>query len=189
METTAKIIVVSAPSGAGKTTIIKSVLKEYKQIVFSISATTRAKREGETDGVDYFFLTVDEFETKIAAGEFVEWEKFYDNYYGTLRSFIDSTLSSGNSVLLEIDVKGAQKIIENYPDCVSVFISPPSIEELKQRLLNRHTESETDLKKRFDRFELEFSYKDKYEYIVINDEINNAVQLFTNILRKEKVII
>lgn len=183
-----KIIVVSAPSGAGKTSIIKSILSNHKNIVFSISATTRPKRDGEIDGVDYFFLTKGEFEKKIENNEFVEYEKFFDNYYGTLKSFIEDTINQNKSVLLEIDVNGAQKVKSLYPDAVSIFIEPPSRDAVIERLKLRNTESDEKIQKRIERFDYEMSFKDKYDYIILNDNLDLAIQNFENILKKENII-
>jgi guanylate kinase len=180
-----KIFVVSAPSGAGKTTIVRSVLKKIPEIVFSISATTRKKRNHETDGVDYFFLTEDEFKKKIEAGQFVEWEKFYDYYYGTLKSSIDDTIAEGKSVLLEVDVKGAMNIKKVYPQAVMIFIAPPGLEELKNRLIKRQTESDEDLQKRLERAEMEMDFKDKFDYVIVNDHLDTAKEKVFNILKSE----
>lgn len=183
-----RIIVVSAPSGAGKTSIIKNILSNHKNIVFSISATTRPKRDGEIDGVDYFFLSKDEFEKKIKNDEFVEYEKFFDNYYGTLKSFINDTISQNKSVLLEIDVNGAQKVKSLYPDAVSIFIEPPSRDAVIERLKLRNTESDEKIQKRIERFDYEMSFKDKYDYIILNDNLDLAIKNFENILKKENII-
>lgn len=176
------LFIVSAPSGTGKTTIVKRILREYPDIVFSVSATTRKKRENEIDGKDYFFLTEDEFKYKIAGNEFAEWEKFYDYYYGTFRKYIDENLGAGKSVLLEIDVKGALKLKESYPEAVLIFISPPSFDELVNRLKNRQTEDETDLQKRIERAELELRLKDKFDYFIDNYEIEKAVADIKNLI-------
>ncbi len=180
-----KIIVVSAPSGAGKTTIVRSVLEKIPKIVFSISATTRKRRDFEVDGVDYFFLSESEFKQKIDANEFVEWESFYGYYYGTLKSFVNSETEKGNSVLLEVDVKGAMKIKEVYPEAISIFILPPSIEELKNRLINRKTETEEDLIKRFERAKMEIEFKKHFQYEVINDDLESAKEKVFDILKNE----
>ncbi len=180
-----KIIVVSAPSGAGKTTIVRSVLEKIPKIVFSISATTRKRRDFEVDGVDYFFLSESEFKQKIDANEFVEWESFYGYYYGTLKSFVNSETEKGNSVLLEVDVKGAMKIKEVYPEAISIFILPPSIEELKNRLINRKTETEEDLIKRFERAKMEIEFKKHFQYKVINDDLESAKEKVFDILKNE----
>lgn len=184
------LFIVSAPSGTGKTTIVKRILKEFPDLVFSVSATTRKKRENETDGTDYFFLTEDEFKGKIARNEFAEWEKFYDYYYGTFRNYINQNLANGSNVLLEIDVKGAIKIKESYPDAVLIFIVPPSFDELVNRLKNRRTEDESDFHKRIERAELELRLKEKFDYFINNDEIEKAVSdiksLIENIIKEKK---
>jgi len=183
------LFIVSAPSGTGKTTIVKRILKEFPRIVFSVSATTRNKRENEKEGTDYFFLTEDEFRHKIEQNEFAEWEKFYDYYYGTFRRYIDDNLKKGNSVLLEIDVKGALRIKEIYPDAVLIFIVPPSFDELVNRLKNRQTEDEIDFQKRIERAELELRLKEKFDYFIENIEIEQAVKDIKTLLEdliKEK---
>ncbi len=169
------IFVFSAPSGAGKTTILKQVIKDYPNIVFSVSATTRKKRIDEVDGREYFFLTEEEFNQRINNNEFIEWEKFYDYYYGTLKSFVNENLKKGKYVLLEVDVKGALNIKKIYPKSVLVFIAPPSFEELISRLKNRKTETEEDLKKRIERAKMELSLKDKFDYFVVNNQLETAI--------------
>jgi guanylate kinase len=188
LNNTAKIIVVSAPSGAGKTSILKHILSTYKNIIFSVSATTRPKRDYEVDGVDYFFLSKEEFEEKIRNNEFIEYEKFYDNYYGTLKKFVDDNLGKGLSVILEIDVNGASNIKKIYPDAVTIFIAPPNIETLIERLKSRNTEDEESLRKRIERFEYELSFADKYDYKIVNDKLDVAIKDFENILKKENII-
>ena len=180
-----KIFIVSAPSGAGKTSIVRSVLKRIPEIVFSISATTRIKRNFELDGVDYFFMSEVEFKEKIEANEFVEWETFYGYFYGTLKSFVNSETKKGNSVLLEVDVKGAMKIKEVYPEAISIFILPPSVDELRKRLINRKTESDADLQKRFERAKMEIEFQKHFEYKVVNDNLENAREEVYNILNSE----
>lgn len=180
-----KLLVFSAPSGSGKTTIVRTILNKYKELDFSVSATTRKRRENETDGKDYFFISEEEFKKKIEAQEFIEWERFYDYYYGTLKSFVDDEIDSGKSVVLEVDVNGAINIKKNYPSAVLIFIMPPSFEELKNRLINRSTETESDLKKRIERAEYEFTYKDKFDYVVINDKLEDAVNKVCEIIEKE----
>lgn len=183
-----KIIVVSAPSGAGKTTIVKEILKEYPEIIFSISATTRPQRMLEKDGVEYYFLSDEEFEKKIENDEFIEWEKFYDYYYGTLKSFINENIEAGTTVLLELDVKGALTIKRLYPYAHLIYISPPSFEELVNRLRQRNTESETDFQKRIERAKMELGLKDKFDCIIENHKletaINEAKSLVENLLKE-----
>ncbi|HET56108.1 MAG TPA: guanylate kinase [Ignavibacteria bacterium] len=185
MEKTAKLFVFSAPSGSGKTTIIRKILEIYSELVFSISATTRNKRGAEVDGVDYFFISEEEFQKKIDNDEFIEWEKFYDYYYGTLKSFVETQINNSHSVLLEVDVKGALKIKEKYPNSILIFIAPPNKEILKERLIKRNTESKEDLLKRITRAEMELEYKDRFDYIVINNELNDAIEQVKKIIDKE----
>lgn len=180
-----KVIIFSAPSGAGKTTIVRSVFKRIPELVFSISATTRERRGVEKDGVDYFFIGESEFKKKIELNEFVEWETFYGYYYGTLKKFINSTLDNNKSIVLEVDVKGALKIKKEYPESVSIFIKPPSIEELKSRLRNRKTESSEDLIKRIERAEMEIGYQKYFDYVVVNDNLDRAQKEVYDILKKE----
>jgi guanylate kinase len=178
------IFVVSAPSGAGKTTIVKSILKDIPELAFSISATTRKKRDNETDGVDYHFLTEEDFLNKIEKNEFVEWEKFYDYYYGTGKGFIDENVKKGFSVLLEVDVNGALSIKAIYPEAILVYIYPPSFEVLVERLKNRRTEDETDFKKRVERAKMELSKKDKFDYLVVNNDLNTAISEVKSLIKK-----
>jgi guanylate kinase len=185
VEREGKIFVFSAPSGAGKSTIIKEILRNRSDLVYSISATTRSKRDNEVDGVDYFFISEDEFKQKIERGEFIEWEQFYDYYYGTLKSFVDQELEKGNNLVLELDVKGALSIKKIYKEAVLIFIQPPSIEELKQRLEQRRTETEEDFQKRIDRAEMELAQKDKFDYRVLNVDIEKAKQDVNKIIDKE----
>jgi len=132
-----KLIAISAPSGCGKTTIAHEILKRHPELTFSVSATTRRKRDEEIHGKDYYFLTCEEFEEKILKGELIEWEKIYDDYYGTLHSEVERAKSENKSILFDIDVKGALSIKQQYPkDTVLIFIKPPSIDSLKQRLIN-----------------------------------------------------
>lgn len=169
-----KIIVISAPSGTGKTTIVRRVLKEFPELVFSVSATTRKKREHEIEGVDYFFISEEEFKKKIQNNEFVEWELFYDYYYGTFRSFIDKHIDNGKPVILEVDVHGAVEIKRIFPEAILIYIAPPSLDELIIRLKKRKTENEEELKKRIERAKMELSHKDKFDYFVINNDLNTA---------------
>ena len=178
------IIAVSAPSGTGKTTIVKKILDEYPDLIFSVSATTRQKRDYEVEGVDYFFITEDEFKKKIDNGEFVEWEKFYDYYYGTYKSFIEKNIESGKSVILEIDVYGALSLKKIYPESILIFIYPPSFEELKNRLKNRNTEDETDYKKRIERAKMELSLKPKFDYLIENKDLEKALSETKSLISK-----
>lgn len=178
-----KIFVISAPSGAGKTTILKEVLSEYPGLVLSISATTRPPRPNEVHGKDYFFLSVEQFLSRVNNHDFIEWEKFYDYYYGTLKSFVNDTLDLGKSIIFEVDVKGALSIKNVFPSANLIFIDPPSVEELKRRLAARNTECEADFKKRIERAELELSFKNKFDYVVVNSEIETAVKNVKKIIK------
>jgi len=171
-----KIIILVAPSGAGKTTIARRLLKDFKNLRFSVSATTRPPRSGEKKGVDYFFLTPDEFSDSIEAGDFLEWEEFYNgNRYGTLRSDIEKKMGQGYSVLLDIEVLGASNIKKIYGDqALSFFIKPPSMKALKERLERRGTESQSTLKDRLERANKELEYEGQFDMTIINDDLEEA---------------
>lgn len=184
-----KLIVIAAPSGAGKTTIVKAIMKKYPGMLFSISATTRPKREGEVDGKDYFFLTKEEFERRINAGEFVEWEQYpsasYGNYYGTLKSEVERALQNGRTMLFDVDVKGALSVKKYFPaDAVLIFIKPPSMEVLRARLLNRRTEDEATMIHRLNRVAMEMEKAGEFHYQVINDDLQTALNEVEHILKK-----
>lgn len=189
MKKQGKIIAISSPSGGGKTSIVKRILKDFPEIVFSVSATTRPKRANEVDGVDYFFISEKEFEEKIEKGDFIEWERFYDYYYGTLKSLVVDNINAGKSVLFEIDVKGALSLKKIYPDSILIFIDPPSFDELIKRLKQRRTENEADLQKRIDRAKMELSFKSSFDYIFTNDDLEKVYRkiksLIKEILNKE----
>jgi guanylate kinase len=171
-----KLIVVSAPSGAGKTTIVKAILEKYPSMLFSVSAATRTKRETEVDGKDYFFLPRQEFERRIRAGELVEWEEIYGDWYGTLKSEVERALSSGKAMLFDIDVKGGLSIKRAYPnDSVLIFIKPPSVEILEARLRGRKTENEAKFKRRMDRVAMELGMASQFDYQVVNDDLPRAI--------------
>lgn len=172
-----KLIIFTAPSGAGKTTIVRHLLKTRKDIAFSISACTRPPRYGEINGMDYYFLTVDEFKQKVAQNEFVEYEEVYENqYYGTLRSEIERLWAEGKHVLFDIDVKGARAIKEAYgQQALSIFVKPPSFEILKQRLINRRTEDEASLHRRINRVREEMTYERIFDVTLINGDLDTAL--------------
>ena len=181
-----KLIVVSAPSGAGKTTIVKAILAKYPSLLFSVSATTRPIRSGETEGRDYFFLPREEFERRITAGQLVEWEEIYGSLYGTLKSEVDKALSAGKTMLFDIDVKGAISIKRHYPsDAVLIFVKPPSFEVLRSRLLNRKTEDEATIKRRLGRVPMELETGNQFDYQVVNNDLQTAVQEVEQIVAKQ----
>lgn len=173
-----KMIVVSAPSGSGKTSIVKELIKSGLGLVFSVSACSRSPRAGETDAVDYFFLSQKEFKEKISNKEFVEWEEVYPgNYYGTLHSEIRRIWNQGKHVIFDVDVKGGLNIKAQYPDnCLAIFISTPSPEELENRLRKRSTENEDALRKRLDKAAYEMSFADQFDKIVVNDKLDIAIE-------------
>ncbi len=179
-----KLIVISAPSGCGKTTIARDILRRRPDIVFSVSATTRLKRTNEIDGVDYFFLTKEEFRKRIEDGALVEWEEIYGNYYGTLKREIDRALRAGKSMLFDVDVKGALSIKRRYPDdTIMIFIKPPSMEVLTQRLKNRKTESPETIQRRLDRVPMELQQGEQFDVSVINDDLQKAIARVDDIIR------
>jgi guanylate kinase len=177
MSSSNKIIIITAPSGAGKTSITRHLLKTYpQQLAFSISAATRQKRDYEKEGVDYFFISAEDFKEKIKNNEFVEWEMVYEGkYYGTLKSEIQRLWNENKIPLLDIDVKGAMRVQKQFPEqCLSLFINPPSIEELKNRLQSRGTESPESLAARVNKAAYEISFKDQFDKIIVNDELKRA---------------
>ncbi|HEX5026981.1 MAG TPA: guanylate kinase [Agriterribacter sp.] len=172
-----KIVIITAPSGAGKTSIVHYLLQKYpQQFAFSISATTRMPRENETDGRDYYFLSEELFKSKIQNDEFVEWEMVYEGkYYGTLQAELERIWEMGKTPLLDIDVKGALHIQRRYPESsFSLFIQPPSVEELKKRLESRGTETRESLDARVNKASYELSFKDHFNYAIINKNLENA---------------
>jgi guanylate kinase len=182
-----KILVFSAPSGAGKTTLLSGLLGSVPGLVYSISATTRRPRAGEVDGVHYFFLTVDEFERRAAAGEFAEWQSVHGNYYGTPRAFIESVVWSGRHIIMDIDVFGKKKFDRAYPEAVGIMIVPPSMERLEERLRARGTDDEASIELRLKnaRVEMEFARSEgKYEYEIVNDDLEAARVRLAGIARK-----
>ena len=171
-----KLIVFSAPSGAGKTTLVKHALENKNNIQFSISCTTRDKRDGEEHGKDYYYITPEEFKAKIQNNEFVEYEEVYtNNFYGTLKSEVERITSNGNSVIFDIDVIGALNIKKLYgEECLTVFVHPPSLDILKDRLISRNTESEEKLKQRIDKAGIEMETAPKFDVILMNDDLDVA---------------
>ena len=179
------LIVVSGASGTGKGTVCKKLLNDLPEMYYSISATTRQPRKGETDGVEYFFITVEEFKSKIAEGKFLEYAEVYGNFYGTPLYKIEEHLQRGENVLLEIDTQGALKVMEKCPDGVYIFLLPPSLKELLSRIKNRGTEDEETLKRRFESAAAEIAIGKKYQYVVVNDVIDNAVEKIKSIITAE----
>lgn len=180
-----KLIVISAPSGTGKTSVIKEILKlNQDKIIFSISATTRKKRFNEIDGEDYFFLTKEEFEKKIDNNEFIEWEQIYDDYYGTPKSEIERARKENKHILFELDVNGSLKLKKMYPEAILIFIVPPSIEELENRLRKRNTETPESFQKRIERAKMELEKAKFFDYEVKNYDLETAINEVQNIIEK-----
>lgn len=170
------LIVISGFSGTGKGTVMKRLMHKYeKSYALSISATTREPREGEMDGVDYFFKTREEFEQMIAEDALIEYARYIDHYYGTPRSYVEQQLNAGRDVILEIEIQGALNVKEQFPDTLLLFLSPPSAEELKRRLINRGTEDMATIKARLQRAFEESVEMDQYDYVVINDKLEDCV--------------
>ena len=179
-----KLFVISAPSGCGKTTIVKAILERHPEFRFSVSTTTRKKRNDEVDGRDYFFLTPEEFQRRIDIGEFAEWEEFFSNRYGTLKSQIEDALRAGISMIFDIDVKGGLSIKRLYPhDAVTIFIEPPSLEILHQRLARRGTETHQQLQIRLARVEMELREGSSFEYHIVNDILEKTIIDVDTIIR------
>lgn len=178
-----KLYVVSGPSGAGKSTVCKEVRK-ILGINLSISATSRAPREGEKNGVDYYFLTTEEFQKKIEAGEFLEYAKVHNNYYGTLKSEVENRLKKGEKIILEIDVQGGLQVKEKFPEAQLIFFKTPTKEELEKRLRGRNTDSEETIALRLKNSLEELEYEKKYEITIINREISQACEDLIKIIEK-----
>ena len=171
-----KLVILSAPSGSGKTTIAKHLLNSGLDLEFSVSACSRQKRKGEKDGVDYFFISPDEFKKKIDNNDFLEWEEVYpDHFYGTLRTEVEKIINSGKHAIFDVDVVGGLNIKNYYGDeALAVFIKPPDIDELERRLTSRSTDTEAKIRMRIDKARHEMSYADKFDIIIINDKLDRA---------------
>ena len=180
------LVVISGPSGCGKDTVVKHILKTDDRFVLSVSATTRTKRPTETNNVDYIFLSTQEFIAKIAGGEFLEHTLYCDNYYGTLKSQIEEKVADGKVVILVIEVEGAANVKKVYPDALTIFVAPPSLEELERRLRNRGTEGDDVIKQRLFKASEELGFKSSYDYIVENNFVEQCAQSIINIYENEK---
>ena len=177
-----KLFVISGSSGVGKGTVIKDFLSKHPEFRLSISCTTRGKREGEAHGVNYFFLSPDEFKECISNDEFLEWAEFSGNHYGTKKAFVQDCLNNGENLILEIDTKGALNVKKIMPEAELIFIAPPSLEELEARLRGRHTETEEAIQKRLASIKLEIENSKQFDYKVINDTVENAVKELEKIM-------
>ena len=180
------LIVLSGPSGVGKGTVRKQIFDDpttsYK---YSISMTTRDKRDGEIDGVDYFFKTKEEFETLIQQDQFIEYAEYVGNYYGTPVQYVKDTMEAGHDVFLEIEVEGAKQVRKKFPDALFIFLAPPSLEHLRERLVGRGTESDEKIQKRVSEARKEVEMMNLYDYVVVNDKVNLAKQRIKSIVEAE----
>lgn len=179
----AKLFVIAAPSGAGKTTLVKAVVERNPQLKFSISYTTRRKRRNEIDGVDYLFVDRDTFERKKTEGELLEYAEVFDNYYATSRSEVERNLAAGHDVLLEIDWQGARQVRKTMPECVTIFILPPSLRELERRLRDRRTDNPDVIARRLRDAMSDMSHWDEFDHVIINDDLERAVDELDGILK------
>ena len=170
-----KLFVISGSSGVGKGTVIKEFLKKNSQFKLSVSCTTRNPRDGEQHGINYFFITKEDFLSKVENGEFLEWAEFSGNMYGTQREYVETKLSEGKNLILEIDTQGALNVKKLMPESTLIFILPPSFEELEARLRGRHTETEEAIQKRLESTRLEMENSKQFDYQVVNDSVENAV--------------
>jgi guanylate kinase len=170
------LFILSAPSGAGKTTLRRAALERFPDLQYSVSYTTRKPRQGEQEGVDYYFIDQKMFEEKLSRHLWAEWARVHGHYYGTSAAFLENTLSSGSDILLDIDVQGTLQILDQYPDSITIFILPPSMETLRQRLKSRGTDSARQIEQRLVNAEKEMAFKDRYRHVIINDELRQAVK-------------
>ena len=178
------LFIISAPSGAGKSTLCHAVMDRFSDLAYSISYTTRSPRSGEQNGVDYHFIVKDEFEYGIAHGRWAEWAQVHDHYYGTSAEFLDRELSVGRDILLDIDTQGTRQILQRYPDGVTIFILPPSLEALKSRLQSRNTDSPEVIAVRMKNARKEIAQKNLYRHIITNDRLTVAVAELITIFEK-----
>ncbi len=169
------LFILSAPSGAGKSTLCRALLDHFNDLQYSVSHTTRSPRKGEQAGIDYHFISPAKFEQMIARGQWAEWARVHGNYYGTSAEEIETHLAAGRDVLLDIDVQGAAQILKRYPDSISIFILPPSMDTLKTRLKKRGTDSPETIEKRLAEAENEIRQKDRYRHVIVNDQLESAI--------------
>lgn len=179
------LFILSGPSGVGKGTVRKELFDQDTHLKYSISMTTRDKRPGETDGVDYFYKTKEEFEALVSQNQLLEYAQYVNNYYGTPRSYVEETIASGHDVFLEIEVQGALQVKENFPEGVFIFLFPPSLDELKNRIVNRGTESNDLVLNRLKEARKEIEMMDAYDYVVVNDQVDHAVAKVQSIIQSE----
>ena len=179
------LFVLSGPSGVGKGTVRQRLFEQETSLKYSVSATTRKKRPGEKEGVDYFYKTEEEFKKMIENGELLEYAQYVNNYYGTPKKYVEEQIALGNDVFLEIDVQGALQVKRNFPEGVFIFLCPPSLEELKNRIINRGTETDNLIKNRLKEASKEIEMMSEYDYVVVNDDVDKAVEKVKAIIVSE----
>lgn len=184
--TTKKLYVISGSSGVGKGTVLKGFMSKHPDFMLSISCTTRKPRTGEQDGVNYFFLSKEDFKRNVEEDKFLEWAEFAGNFYGTKKKYIQQCLNDGMNVILEIETNGALQVKKKMPEAVLIFIAPPSLEALENRLRGRHTEDEETIQKRLNEVKKELECAKKYDYRVINDNLENAIEELEKIIAGEQ---
>lgn len=180
-----KLFIISGPSGAGKSTVISKASQNRNDICFSVSLTTRNPREGEVNGKDYFFITKEEFRSRIEKGLLLEYAEYVNNFYGTPADYVNAQLDKGMNLILDIEIQGARQVLAKMPDAVSIFIVPPSMEELRSRLVHRGTDSEAVIEARLQRAKEEYSEADFYKYLIINDSADAAAEKLKSIINAE----
>jgi guanylate kinase len=181
-ESDGNLFIISAPSGAGKTTLCKALLERFSDIVYSISHTTRPPRGNEKNGQDYFFIAKEDFEKKLKEGYWAEWANVHGHFYGTSREFLDHYLSKGRDILLDIDVQGTRQILEHYPNSVTIFIMPPFLEALRFRLESRATDASHVIEKRLKDAGKEIEHRHIYQHVIVNDKLDEAVDRLTSLV-------
>ncbi len=186
MKNRGNLFVISGPSGVGKGTICRKLVENSDRVSVSVSATTRKPRREDIEGVTYYFKTIEEFNQMIEDGKFLEWAVYNENYYGTPADAIEEKISTGEDIILEIEAQGAMNVMKVKPDAVSIFITPPSEETLYSRLRNRGTEDEEEIKSRVEAAKWELEQKDKYKYVVVNDDLDEAVAAIETIMKNER---
>ena len=179
------LFILSGPSGVGKGTVRQRLFEQETNLKYSVSATTRKKRPGEKEGVDYFYKTEEEFKQMIANGELLEYARYVNNYYGTPKKYVEEQLALGNDVFLEIEVQGALQVKKNFPEGVFIFLCPPSLEELKNRIMNRGTETDALIRNRLKEASKEIEMMSEYDYVVVNDDVDKAVEKVKAIIVSE----
>lgn len=180
------LVVITGPSAVGKSAIVGELVRRRPDIRYSVSCTTRSPRPGETDGVEYFFVTREEFERKVQSGQLLEWAEVYGNYYGTPRDYVEVTLAGGQNVILDIDINGAIQVREKYPDAVSVFVVPPSVAELRARIMKRAADSSESVERRLAQVPKWLEHGLTYDYVLVNDDMARAVEQLEAIVIAER---